>query len=168
MIVVRSRDLTATTNRLVHGAFIQFRVEIDGERHDAVWGENQYAVKPGRHQITLGCNHIMYGKQASREASVDLGPGETCDMQYTVQNMSHLEAILEIDGRPDTSGGVVQGRWKQRRKMVMYFLLVFMGLAIAFNPTFLVPPGISWWPLALCIVAGLYLVIHVSRNLRNK
>jgi len=59
------------------------QVEIDGRSSEMTWGERQFDLQPGTHQVRIAIkNPIFGGGRAAVEARVQLNPGETQRLLY--------------------------------------------------------------------------------------
>ena len=59
------------------------QVEIDGRSSEMTWGERQFDLQPGTHQVRIAIkNPIFGGGRAAVEARVQLNPGETQRLVY--------------------------------------------------------------------------------------
>ena len=59
------------------------QVEIDGRSTEMTWGERQFDLQPGTHQVRIAIkNPIFGGGRAAVEARVQLNPGETQRLVY--------------------------------------------------------------------------------------
>ncbi|MEN6528025.1 MAG: zinc ribbon domain-containing protein [Candidatus Polarisedimenticolia bacterium] len=59
------------------------QVEIDGRSTEMAWGERQFDLPPGTHQVRIAIkNPIFGGGRAAAEARVQLNPGETQRLVY--------------------------------------------------------------------------------------
>ncbi len=166
-LILNIYDLTPAINRVTKHAAIRPQIDIDGQQQTAIWGSNKFEIAPGKRKIVIYCLHKIYGKQMSRSLELNIQPGDSCTLDYTVQsNSSGWEAVLSINGQPDTTGLHVQTKaevQREQRKYVSYkSVAAVVGLLM-------VPQLGSLGTTATLVAIGLalliiYIIMQRSRN----
>lgn len=147
-----------------NASVLKLRVEIDGTVHQAQWGDSEYAVTPGSHDIKIYYWHPLYKNRMIRSATVDVEPDAPCTLRYSLQpSFARCRAMLEINGQPDPDGGTARSDSQLQTRWVLGGLLLPCIVASLLT---LVdwPPPIEYGLLAASV---LYLIIYIMVNRRS-
>lgn len=147
-----------------NASVLKLRVEIDGTVHEPKWGDSEFAVTPGSHEVRIYYWHPLYKNRMIRSATIDVEPGSPCTLRYSLQTgFANCRAFLEVNGQPDPEGGTAQSDSQLRTRWLL------LGLILPFTVAYLVTL-VDWSPwveIGLLTLSASFLIIYVMVNRRN-
>jgi hypothetical protein len=64
--------------------FFKPNITVDGQPMTGTWGRNTIPVAPGAHQVHVHTPYILPTKVGKAEVMVNVGPGQTAELEYKV------------------------------------------------------------------------------------
>lgn len=115
------------------------RIEIDGQTHERSWGTHRFAVKSGRHRISVYFPYFFITRCGENSIDVSLKANETAYIEYSFQvpliflkgSIRHVPAQTGlVPFSPEGPSGSAFHGWYTTRAAVVTLLILFWPVGL--------------------------------------